>query len=105
LRNTVRFAETIQKMIQDGYGYFVEVSPHPTLLQPIQENAESLQLEVHTSGSIEREKDELYSLINQVANYYANGGRISWKKFYDLSFSKIQLPAYPLAKRRILGRK
>jgi acyl transferase domain-containing protein/NADPH:quinone reductase-like Zn-dependent oxidoreductase/acyl carrier protein len=95
LRNTVRFAETIQKMIQDGYGYFVEVSPHPTLLQPIQENAESLQLEVHTSGSIEREKDELYSLINQVANYYANGGRISWKKFYDLSFSKIQLPAYP----------
>lgn len=95
LRNTVRFAETIQKMIQDGYGYFVEVSPHPTLLQPIQENAESLQLEVHTTGSIERDKDELHSLITQVATYYASGGRISWKKFYDLSFSKIQLPAYP----------
>ncbi|HUH72972.1 MAG TPA: SDR family NAD(P)-dependent oxidoreductase [Chitinophagales bacterium] len=95
LRSTVRFAETIQKMIQDGYGYFVEVSPHPTLLQPIQENAESLQLEVQTTGSIEREKDESYSLITQVATYYANGGRISWKKFYDLSFNKIQLPAYP----------
>lgn len=95
LRNTVRFAETVQNMIQEGYGHFVEVSPHPTLLQAIGENAESLQLEVQTAGSIEREKDALYSLMYQVSKYFVNGGRVSWKKLYDLNFSKIQLPAYP----------
>lgn len=95
LRNTVRFAETVQNMIQEGYGHFVEVSPHPTLLQAIGENAESLQVEVQTAGSIEREKDALYGLIYQVSKYFVNGGRISWKKFYDLNFSKVQLPAYP----------
>lgn len=95
LRNTVRFAETVQQLIQENYGHFVEVSPHPTLLQAISENAESLQLEVQTAGSIEREKDGLYTLMYQVAKYFSNGGRISWKKLYDLDFSKVQLPAYP----------
>lgn len=95
LRNTVQFADTVQKMIEDGYGHFVEVSPHPTLLQPINENAESLQLEVQTAGSIEREKDALYSLMGQVSKYFVNGGRISWKKLYDLNFTKVQLPTYP----------
>lgn len=95
LRNTVEFATTIQNMIEEGYSHFVEVSPHPTLLQPILENAESLQIEVNTHGSIEREKDELYSLMYQVSNYFVQGGRISWKKYYDLSFDRLQLPAYP----------
>lgn len=95
LRNTVRFAETVQLMIQETYGHFVEVSPHPTLLQPIQENAESLGVEVEAVGSIEREKDAHAILIQQVAKYFANGGRISWKKFYDLDFTKVLLPTYP----------
>ncbi len=95
LRNTVQFASAIQKMIAEGYGHFVEVSPHPTLLQPIRENAEFMQTEVSVSGSLEREKDEQYTLIYQTAQYYAQGGRISWKKFYDLNFNKVLLPAYP----------
>ncbi|MCO5231227.1 MAG: SDR family NAD(P)-dependent oxidoreductase [Chitinophagales bacterium] len=95
LSQTVRFSETVQRMIQEGYGYFVEVSPHPTLIQALLENAESVQSEIVAVGSIEREKDNQLILIQQVANYYANGGRISWKKFYDLNFEKILLPVYP----------
>ncbi|MCZ2392966.1 MAG: SDR family NAD(P)-dependent oxidoreductase [Chitinophagales bacterium] len=95
LSQTVRFSETVQFMIQDGYGLFVEVSPHPTLLQALQENAESLQSEIVTVGSMEREKDNQLILMQQVATYFANGGRVSWKKLYDLNFEKILLPAYP----------
>lgn len=95
LRNTVEYSKTIQSMIEDGYKYFVEVSPHPTLVQPTIENGDALEQDIVVSSSLEREKDESYSLIYQVASYFAHGGRINWKKYYDLDFEKVQLPSYP----------
>jgi len=100
LRNTVRFADTLQLMVNEGYGHFVEVSPHPTLLQAINENAEFLNTDLNVAGSIEREKDEINALLRQVAIYFVNGGRISWKKFYGTDFSKVTLPAYPWQRER-----
>ena len=95
LRNTVRFAETIQNMIQNGYGHFIEVSPHPTLLQPIEENAHYLKQEVNGIGSLKREEASSRDLIYQVATYFAQGGRIHWRQFYDMDLERVQLPTYP----------
>ncbi|MCO5249214.1 MAG: SDR family NAD(P)-dependent oxidoreductase [Chitinophagales bacterium] len=98
LRQTVQFAKTVQQMMEDSYLHFVEVSPHPTLLQPILENAESLSTEVYTVGSLERNKDAIETSIFKIAEYFVNGGSIHWKQFYDLNFTKILLPAYPWQK-------
>jgi acyl transferase domain-containing protein/NADPH:quinone reductase-like Zn-dependent oxidoreductase/NAD(P)-dependent dehydrogenase (short-subunit alcohol dehydrogenase family)/acyl carrier protein len=99
LRKTVRFAETIQLMAESGAGHFVEMSPHPTLLQAIQENADHLGIDLSVSGSLEREQDESRTLLKQFASYYCSGGRVNWKKFYGTDFKKILLPPYPFERK------
>ncbi|HSJ99598.1 MAG TPA: type I polyketide synthase, partial [Kofleriaceae bacterium] len=41
LREPVRFADTLQRLIDDGYRTFVEVSPHPVLTLAMLENLEA----------------------------------------------------------------
>jgi NADPH:quinone reductase-like Zn-dependent oxidoreductase/NAD(P)-dependent dehydrogenase (short-subunit alcohol dehydrogenase family)/acyl carrier protein len=100
LRSTVRFSETIQLMAKDGYGHFVEMSPHPTLLQAIHENSEAMEDYLIATGSLERKKDESFTLLKNLADYYAKGGRINWKKFYGTDYQRIILPAYPFQRER-----
>lgn len=100
LRNTVRFAETLQLMAADGYSHFIEVSPHPTLLQAIQENSDVLENDLTATGSLEREKDEQLTLLRNFSNYFVKGGRVNWKKFYGTDYTRITLPAYPFQRER-----
>ena len=54
LREPVQFAAAIERLLADGYRYFVEVSPHPMLRLPIEELAESAALlETYLEGTEE----------------------------------------------------
>jgi acyl transferase domain-containing protein/NADPH:quinone reductase-like Zn-dependent oxidoreductase/acyl carrier protein len=99
LRNTVRFADTLQLMAQSGAGHFLEMSPHPTLLQAISENAEHLGMELSVVGSMERAQDETEALLRNLAVYFCQGGRIAWKRFYGTQFKKLPLPPYPFERK------
>jgi len=54
-----RFDGVIRSLIQDGYGYFVEVGPHPTLSNSIQEIAKSLDKTVQVRSTLFRGEDRL----------------------------------------------
>src|SRR5262249_52666984 len=57
LREPVRFADAIESMIDDGIRYFVELSPHPSLIMAVQTIAEVVGREVVTVGSLRRGED------------------------------------------------
>jgi acyl transferase domain-containing protein len=52
LRSTVRFGETVRRMADDGYRNFIEVSPHPLLLDSITQSLEESGVRPVTSHTL-----------------------------------------------------
>ena len=48
LRQTVRFTDAVSQLLEDGVSIFVELGPHPILLQSVQQTAQSLGHEAIT---------------------------------------------------------
>ncbi len=52
LREPVRFADTVRRMLDDGYRYFVELSPHPSLTSSIEAVAAEAGIDAVGVGSL-----------------------------------------------------
>jgi acyl transferase domain-containing protein/surfactin synthase thioesterase subunit/acyl carrier protein/short-subunit dehydrogenase len=101
LRSTVQFATVMEKMIHHGHTVFIEVSPHPVLINAIKECAESLQQPVITIASLYREKPEQESLYKNLGELYAHGYDVNWENYYQTDKAPVvQLPAYPFQRER-----
>ena len=90
VRESVEFAKTIRAM--EHSNVFLEVSPHPVLIQSIQESLGSGKKAVILS-SIKRKQDEATAMATTLGNLYAQGYPLDWKKITHGKF--IKLPSYP----------
>jgi acyl transferase domain-containing protein/surfactin synthase thioesterase subunit/short-subunit dehydrogenase/acyl carrier protein len=101
LRSTVQFATVMEKMIRDNHTVFIEVSPHPVLINAMKECAESLQRPAITIASLHREKPEQESLYKNLGELYAHGYDVNWENYYKTDKAPaVQLPAYPFQRER-----
>ncbi|WNF00876.1 SDR family NAD(P)-dependent oxidoreductase [Streptomyces luomodiensis] len=80
LREPVRFAETVTRMIADGYRFFVEMSPHPSLVTAVHSVAEDNGREVVAVGSLRREEDGPACLDRAQAELYIGGLEPDWAR-------------------------
>ncbi|WP_344295700.1 SDR family NAD(P)-dependent oxidoreductase, partial [Streptomyces synnematoformans] len=69
LRSPVRFHQTVQALLADGYGHFLEPSPHPGLLTAIEE-ADAAAV---THATLHRDDDTPHRLAQALAHAYAHG--------------------------------
>ncbi|HTU03336.1 MAG TPA: type I polyketide synthase, partial [Candidatus Sulfotelmatobacter sp.] len=100
LREPVLFYQTIKRMLHDGMGAFLEVSPHPILLPAI-EGA------VHEGGrpglaipSLHREHGEREAMLSSLAALYAAGHEVDWQRLYPSGGQAVRLPQYPWQRKR-----
>lgn len=100
LRQPVQFGQTIQRMLQDGHTIMVECSPHPVLVQPVQENIQALGIQAAVSGTMLREQPEVLSMTKALAQAWCNGAVINWKQYYGKHWERVKLPMYPWQKER-----
>ncbi|MBA2677428.1 MAG: SDR family NAD(P)-dependent oxidoreductase, partial [Ktedonobacteraceae bacterium] len=94
LRQPVRFAQTVEKLVEQGYQTFVEISAHPLLVQAVEE-------ELHRQGkrgcvvrSLRREEEEGDTLRQQLGQLYVQGVQPCWQEVLPAG-RLIQLPTYP----------
>ncbi|MFF9482865.1 SDR family NAD(P)-dependent oxidoreductase [Streptomyces sp. NPDC014733] len=78
LREPVRFADTITRMVDDGYRFFVEMSPHPSLLTAVHSVAEDAGREVLAVGSLRRDEDGPTCLDHALAELHIGGHHLDW---------------------------
>lgn len=102
LRKPVLFSQAVQQLLEEDEYIFIEVSPHPILVQLIQQNIEHLKkssaVAIH---SLKREEPEQQTLMNSLAYIYANGAGICWEDFYNnQAATYLELPAYPWQRER-----
>ena len=99
LSRPVRFADTIRRMLDDGYRYFVELSPHPSLLPAIEAVAGEAGVEAAGVGSLRRGRDGHDVLLCRLGELYTAGHTPDWTALYPRG-RRTDLPTYAFARER-----
>nr|WP_281384574.1 type I polyketide synthase [Flavihumibacter stibioxidans] len=95
LRETVLFADTIGRMIDDGFTAFIEIGAHPILLGSIQQCRQSNHGPLLLLPSLRREEPGREVMSGTVATLYTSGFSIQWENFFRYHSKTIQLPPIP----------
>lgn len=92
VRETVRFAPAIEKLVGLGYSAFLEIGAHPVLSGALTEcfNGRSAL----AVASIRRKEDEHAAMTHALAELYAWGFEPDWNVLYPQGRS-MKLPLYP----------
>ncbi|WP_432040618.1 type I polyketide synthase, partial [Streptomyces cucumeris] len=102
LRQTVRFADTVRVLLDDGFGLFVESSAHPVLTMGVEQTAEShTNMSVTAIGSLRRDEGGPERLVASVAEAFVGGASVDWAALFDgTGARRIELPTYAFQHQR-----
>jgi acyl transferase domain-containing protein len=101
VRQPVLFADAIETAGELGAAIFLEVGPHPVLLDSI---AESLQTNAEPSmlvSSMRRDADEPETMLAALGKLYIGGCSIAWEKVYADPVPPVELPVYPYQRQKL----
>jgi acyl transferase domain-containing protein/NADPH:quinone reductase-like Zn-dependent oxidoreductase/NADP-dependent 3-hydroxy acid dehydrogenase YdfG/acyl carrier protein len=93
VRQSVRFSDTMIQMLEDDYGLFVEVGPHPVLRNSMRECMEHCGKDRAQAFSIRRNQPENNLMLENLGTLYTLGNNPNW----DVLAPKaefIKLPSY-----------
>ncbi|MET9902384.1 SDR family NAD(P)-dependent oxidoreductase [Streptomyces sp. NPDC006446] len=99
LARPVRFADTIRRMLDDGYRYFVELSPHPSLTASVEAVAAEAGIDAVAVGSLSRGRDGHEVLLGRLGELYEAGYTPDWPVLLPQG-RRIDLPTYAFARER-----
>ncbi|XP_071496702.1 spectinabilin polyketide synthase system protein NorA-like [Diadema antillarum] len=105
VRQPVKFMTAIQKLLQDGFNFFLQIGPHPVLSPVIQEVATTSTVctnDVVVTGSLQRPSDtnilsdDVFNLLRSVSRLHVEGFQIGHDKlFQEGPYEVVSLPTYP----------
>jgi acyl transferase domain-containing protein/NADPH:quinone reductase-like Zn-dependent oxidoreductase/aryl carrier-like protein len=100
VRQPVLFGQAVQAAAAMENRIFLEVGPHPVLLDSV---AESLDPDFPAVlvPSMRREADEPDAIFSSLGKLYASGCSVAWDKVYSHPAPLVQLPLYPFQRQRI----
>ncbi|MDQ1025087.1 acyl transferase domain-containing protein/acyl carrier protein [Streptomyces umbrinus] len=91
LRSRVRFAEAVGKLVEDGFGVFVEVSSHPVLTGSVEEMVD----EGIVAGSLRRDDGGLDRFLAGAAELWVRGVDVDWTAAFPATRpALVDLPTY-----------
>ncbi|WP_413811817.1 type I polyketide synthase [Streptomyces sp. OE57] len=79
LRSTVRFAPSIERLLEEDFRAFVEVSAHPVLTMSIEAAAEQGDAgPVVVTGTLRRDEGGMRRMLTSLAEAYVRGVPVDW---------------------------
>ncbi|MZQ80587.1 SDR family NAD(P)-dependent oxidoreductase [Paenibacillus sp. 5J-6] len=100
VRNPVYFAASIQELLKADYSVFVEISPHPVLINSIVETMRNANKKGVVITSLRRNEDEKVKMLEALGQLYTTGYPVDWKLFYPDAGKYEKLPTYPWQRER-----
>src|SRR5690606_36043793 len=73
LHRSVRFADTVRRLLDDGYRHFVELSPHPSLSGSVEAVVADAGIADSAFGSLGRQRGGRTVLLRRADDLYAAG--------------------------------
>ncbi|MFD5453325.1 type I polyketide synthase, partial [Streptomyces sp. NPDC127100] len=102
LRQTVRFADTVRALLDDGFRLFVESSAHPVLTMGVEQTAEEhTDTPVTAVGSLRRGEGGPGRFVTSAAEAFVGGATVDWAiLFQGTGARQVELPTYAFQHRR-----
>ncbi len=101
VRQPVLFAPAIDRLLDDGYRLFVELSPHPVLASSIRECLAGRDADsAFVLSSLRRNEDERRTMLRSLATLYVHGLPIEWASVLGTDGNYVHLPTYPWQRER-----
>lgn len=100
LRNTVRFADSVQTLYAQGCTIFLEIGPKPTLVGMVELLLEGEAQQV-ILPSLRAGQSDWQQMLTSLGALYVHGVAIDWAGFdKDYQQRKVTLPTYPFQRQR-----
>ncbi|QES45034.1 polyketide synthase [Streptomyces venezuelae] len=102
LRQPVRFAETVEALLADGYRLFIEASAHPVLALGMEETIEQADVPATVVPTLRRDHGDTVQLTRAAAQAFAAGADVDWRRWFpaDPAPRTVDLPTYAFQRRR-----
>jgi polyketide synthase 7 len=101
LRQEVQFDETVRALLADGFGYFVESSPHPVLAVGLAETFEDAGSDAVALGTLRREEGGQERFLTSLAEGWVRGLPVDWQAvFAGTPARRVDLPTYAFQRQR-----
>lgn len=100
LRKPVLFSQAVGHLIREGHTIFLEMSPHPILTLPVEENLKDAGTQGVALGSLRRNQDERQCMLASLGAIHVNGHPIRWTQLFANGGRVLSLPAYAWQKER-----
>ncbi|MEU8417564.1 SDR family NAD(P)-dependent oxidoreductase [Amycolatopsis japonica] len=92
LRGTVHFGQAVRRLLDDGFRFFVEASPHPVLVTGIADTAEDAGERAVAVGSLRRDEGGPLRFLTSLAEAHVHGLSPDWAALFP--GSRVDLPTY-----------
>ncbi|HEV2637101.1 MAG TPA: acyltransferase domain-containing protein, partial [Actinocrinis sp.] len=105
LRATVQFIRGIERLGRDGYGVFIEVSPHPVLTNGTAATLETADSPDNTAaapvvtGTLRRDDGGPARLLASLADVHVHGVDVDWAAILPAG-RRVDLPTYAFQRQR-----
>ncbi|MEU6126214.1 acyltransferase domain-containing protein, partial [Streptomyces sp. NPDC047123] len=102
LRQPVRFADTIDALLADGYRLFIEASAHPVLNLGMEETIERADVSVSVVPTLRRDHGDAAQLARSAAQAFVAGADVDWRCWFPAEPTPrtVDLPTYAFQRRR-----
>ena len=99
MRDPVRFADAIDRLLEDRYDLFIEIGPSHVLGTPITECLRVRGIEGTVLPSLRKGRDGSGALLAALDALFTSGRDIDWKRVYPRG-RVVALPTYPWQRKR-----
>ncbi|QLH21859.1 type I polyketide synthase [Streptomyces sp. Rer75] len=101
LRRTVELEDAIRRLLDEGFGAFIESSAHPVLAMGVQETAEDAGRAAAAIGSLRRDEGGLDRFWASLGEAWTRGVHVDWEAVFEgTGASRVELPTYAFQHER-----
>ncbi|MFI0191282.1 type I polyketide synthase [Streptomyces sp. NPDC017082] len=101
LRGTVGFEPAVRTLAQQGFGTYIEVSPHPVLAMAVEETLDAAGTPGVVLGTLRRNEGGLRRVLLAVGEAHARGVAVDWSPVFDgTGAARTDLPTYAFQRER-----
>ncbi len=100
VREPVRFAEALRRVLTRAPGVVLEVGPHPVLAAAIDEALADRSTDVVRLASLRRDRPQRRQLLETLGSLYETGADPAWQRVHPGPREHVDLPSYPWQRAR-----